>query len=551
MREGRARLGWRGLVAVLLTAVTSAAAPQEEERLLIVKVRVERASIFDEETTEERRLARWVNALHSTTRETTVRREMWFGEGDHVNVEEVEELERNLRGIGLFAEAEVTLVPTGTPGEYELVIHTQDRLSLIGGAAGGVIGGVGVVGGGIGERNLFGRGDQLSVAYGENSLGEFRGELSYRDFHVGSSWVKGRITVGRTEEGSFVRAGLRRPFKHLADPWSWSMDIDRSNSDRDYYEEGESVAEVGQAQSVLGFTSIWRTGPLDRLWRRGILLSHGSYQYDPVTGIQAASIQVPGDTDRIFGGGLLGYDRVREYHKVRGLDTLDYVQDLTLGQRFEVIAGGQWRAEEGVSERVEPSLSLTASSAHFLGHESYVTIGVRGSGRTHAGELRGWNGGVALHGYLLQRGPHTYAGSAAFDAAFEGDDLPASLTLGEDNGLRGYPAREFSGTRRMRINLEDRLDFGITTYAFQLGLVGFYDAGWSWDQGQSPGDPLQSVGVGLRIGSRSLLGRGVVRLDLAFPLNSVDGREEYSPQISISLGQVFSFLGNASSLSQR
>lgn len=551
MKAGRALLGWRGLAAILLSAIASAAAPQEEERLLIVKVRVERASIFSKETAEERRLARWVNALHWTTREKTVRREMWFGEGDHVSREEVDELERNLRNIGLFAEATVTLEPTDTPGEYELLIETEDRLSFFGGAAGGVIGGVGVVGGGIGERNLMGRGDRLSVAYAETSEGEFRGAASYRDFHVGSSWVQGNIKVGRTDEGNFIRAGLERPFKHLADPWSWSVSIDQSNSDTDYYEAGDSVAEVAQAQSVLAFASIWRAGPLDRLWRRGLLLNHGSFEYDPASGPQAASIRVPGDTERIFGGGLLGYDLVREYHKVRGLDTLDYVQDLTLGQRFEVIAGGQWRAEDGVSERVEPTLSMKASSAHYLGHESYVTIGVRGSGRTHAGDLRGWTGGVALHGYLLQRGPHTYAGSVAFDAAFEADDLPASLTLGEDNGLRGYPARELSGTRRMRINLEDRLDFGITTYAFQLGLVGFYDAGWSWDQGQSPGDPLQSVGVGLRIGSRSLLGRGVIRLDLAFPLSSVGGREDYSPQLSLSIGQVFTFVGNASALSQR
>jgi hypothetical protein len=547
----RTRLGWRGLWAVLLTALASAATPQEDERLLIVKVRVERISVFDDETAEDRRLARWVNALHSTTRESTIRREMWFGEGDRVTSEEVEEFERNLRDIGLFAEAEVKLEPTDVPGEYELVIHTHDRLSLFGGAAGGVIGGVGVVGGGLGERNLFGRGDRLSAAYAENSLGEFRGAVSYRDFHVGSSWVQGNITVGRTDEGNFIRAGLRRPFKHLADPWSWKVNIDRSTSDTDYYEAGESVAEVDQAQSVLNFESIWRTGPLDRLWHRGFVLSYGSFKYDPATGAQANTVRVPGDTDRIFSGGLLGYDRVSEYRKVRGLDTLDYVQDLTLGQRYEIIGGGQWRAEAGESERVEPSLSLKASTAHYAGRESYVTLGLRGSGRTHAGEWRGWTGGVALHGYLLERGPHTYAGSVAFDAAFEGDDLPISLTLGEDNGLRGYPAREFSGTRRMRINLEDRLDFGITTYAFQLGMVGFYDAGWSWDQGESPGEALQSVGVGLRIGSRSLLGGGVVRIDLAFPLNSVDGREDYGPQLSLSIGQVFSFVGNSSSLSQR
>jgi outer membrane protein assembly factor BamA len=131
---------------------------------------------------------------------------------------------------------------------------------------------------------------------------------------------------------------------------------------------------------------------------------------------------------------------------------------------------------------------------------------------------------------------------------FEGEDLPIELTLGEDNGLRGYPAREFSGTRRLRFNLEDRIDTGLEVRTVRFGLVPFFDAAWIGDEGW--GSPLASVGVGLRIGSPEIFGRGVLRFDLAFPLTEVGG-ESFDPSLSIALGQVFTFFGNSSLLSSR
>ena len=122
------------------------------------------------------------------------------------------------------------------------------------------------------------------------------------------------------------------------------------------------------------------------------------------------------------------------------------------------------------------------------------------------------------------------------------------LTLGEDNGLRGYPAREFSGSRRVRFNFEDRIDTGLEFRTVRLGLVPFFDTAWIGDN--EWGSPLASVGLGLRIGSPEIFGRGVLRFDLAFPLTEVGG-ESFDPSLSIALGQVFTFFGNSSLLTSR
>jgi len=54
----------------------------------------------------------------------------------------------------------------------------------------------------------------------------------------------------------------------------------------------------------------------------------------------------------------------------------------------------------------------------------------------------------------------------------------------------------------------------------------------------------------LRIASKPLLGGGVLRLDLAKPLDEVEGESD-GWKVSLSVGQVFTFGGNASTLGVR
>ena len=81
-------------------------------------------------------------------------------------------------------------------------------------------------------------------------------------------------------------------------------------------------------------------------------------------------------------------------------------------------------------------------------------------------------------------------------------------------------------------------------------MVGFFDAGWVAERDQSLSDPFRSIGVGLRLGSSECVGGGVLRFDVAFPLDEIPGGSD-NVQISVALGQVFSFFGNQANLSTR
>jgi len=542
-----------GLPAALLAVglappAPAAAAAQEPARdeparlfeWTLGSVEIRTRDVYSDEEAERSFLARAVDATHATTRVSVVRRELWIEPGEPIRVVDAEELERVLRRTGLFAEVRVELRPSSTPGVADLVIETEDRLSLLVGAAGSLVGAVTSVGAAVGESNLFGSGDRVALGYSENSAGESRGAFSYRDRHVLGTHVRGDVRVGRTDEGDFGSLAFERPFRVLVDRYAWRAQVGRSEGEVDYHEAGDTVAEVPRTRASFSLAGFERRGPPERAWTFGLLLDHDASEFGRAQGAQADQIEVPGDTDATFAGSSLAYRHLLGFRKVRGLDTLDYVQDLTLSAGAKLTLGATARSEEGEDDALQPTLGLEANFALEALEDTYVALSAEGLARSRAGELPGWSVGLDLRAFALGHAPHTLAARLAFDEAFEGEGLPIELTLGEDRGLRGYPSRELTGARVARLNLEDRIDLQSRIGSLELGAVAFFDVGWIAERGEGFGRPWRSLGCGLRIGSDELLGSGVVRIDLSFPLDDPEGRE-LDPLLSIALGQVFEF----------
>jgi len=102
-------------------------------------------------------------------------------------------------------------------------------------------------------------------------------------------------------------------------------------------------------------------------------------------------------------------------------------------------------------------------------------------------------------------------------------DVNETLLLGGDNGLRGYPLRYQSGTRRALFTLEERHYTDIYLWRlFRIGGAGFFDSGRAWGgdnvNASNPGW-LSDVGFGLRIESARSSFSNILHVDLAFPLN--------------------------------
>src|SRR4029077_20331230 len=126
--------------------------------------------------------------------------------------------------------------------------------------------------------------------------------------------------------------------------------------------------------------------------------------------------------------------------------------------------------------------------------------------------------------YYHSTGPNSLFFTGLVAAAGWELDADHELTLGGDNGLRGYPLRYQTGSSLALLTVEERY---YTKYSlWKLADVGgavFFDMGRTWgDSAFGPTENLgllKDVGFGLRLGStRSALGN-VLHIDIAFPLD--------------------------------
>ena len=504
------------------------------------RIDIGRSNIYSQEVADESFLARLANWTHWTTRESVIRREIWFDEGEPGTERLAAELERNLRATGLFGEVRVRLLETDDLAVRDLEIRTRDRLTLSGGASVGVVGDIASGGVSLSESNLFGTGDRIRFGFFENDQDEFRGSVSYRDRYFLGTWTTMNAEIGRTDAGDFARLRFARPFRYLEDRFGWGVSGGFAEAGRDYFFLSDRVALIPFEDERLAANTVWRSGTPSKFVTGGITTSYLDRRYGAGIGPAVPTIRIPGDTRTLFVGGTFRWTSISDFRKARGFDTIDFVQDIQLGTTARVELGGTYRDEIGFDEVVQPTGSGAVDLSFGLGEHRLFRAAAGGAVRLEGEEAVGWSINGDLRAYDTSYWRQTIALATRYIEAEETQDLPVQFLLGEGNGLRGYPRREFTGERVLTINLEDRIDLGVRVGSFELGAAVFTDFGWIADRDESLGRPLRSVGIGLRIGSDSLLGAGIGRVDLSFPLDDFEGNT-YDPLFSVSLGQAFTF----------
>ncbi len=483
-----------------------------------------------------------VNRLHYVTRENVIRREVWMKPGSTISEADAREIERNLRDLDLFAKVRVKLVPDANEASIaNLQIETFDRLSIVASAGGSFLGGIGEVKFSLGDKNLLGLGHQLVFGYSENTEGELLGSIAYDNVLVRNPDVYTGVRLGQTEEGDFAEFVLQNRFQHYRDNLSWALRLDRQTTATDFFEEGESVAEVPRTRTRLRSNRITRRGGGDHHFSFGPILNYTENRYGRPTGINAATVDAPEDDSRVFAGLLFGRDRIKSYRKVTYLDTLGYEQDLILGKNGELSIGLE-HVEAETEERTVPALFLQAWSHNALSRSNYLNIAIGSSLRIGDDEIDAWSVSTAATAFHTRSRDHTIAGRLIYESSFDRFGLQSQQTLGESNGLRGYPAREFNGEQKLLLNLEYRFRTQLNYASIEIGGLTFFDTGWVGDRGSSDWlrEPRASVGAGIRIGSPQLLGSNIIRIDFAYPLDD-DPLRDYEPTLSLAIGQVFGF----------
>ena len=508
-------LGVATLVMFFAVAVAISAEGQSElPSPVIGTIEVVANEVFDEPSGGFAAFYRAANKIHISTRERIIRRELLFATGDPVDAERLEQTERNLRALSFLRDARVEAVPVdsdgdGQPERVDVRVVTWDTWSLTPRIDVEQVDGRTIWEAGVSENNLLGLGKSVA-AWHRTDLDRTTDRVLYRDPQLAGSRFSLTASLADLSDGDEEYFSLTRPYFSLEDTWAFSVGAGAFSRRDPLFEDGREIDRLRHRGQ-------WGDLEFGRSVRRrptSALRFHVAYR--------TREERIGSDT-RDFGIVEVGIRSVEHrFTRLTHVNRFEATEDFNLGAQSYGTVGLSTPALGGGEGRVTSAAAGHSRGGAFgPGHFLVADMAVVGR---HEGR---WVNALTLARarYLRKHATrHLLIGRAEFQWGHNLDP-EVQLLLGAESGLRGYPTRQFAGTRSLLVSAEERWfvadDVG---QVFSLGVAAFVDSGFVWPEGESLSlsDLKTAVGIGLLVGSNrlSLVGDGV-RLDVGYAVTSV------------------------------
>jgi len=495
----------------------------ESSGALIGEVRLVRLNVFDTSIADENiPLFRFVNRIHILSRASTIESQLLFRPGDRYDANQLRETERRLRSNGYLADARIAPVAYAN-GKVDIEVRTQDTWTLKPQVQFGRSGGKNTSGAGLEEQNFLGTGARVALTYQQNVDRETR-TLEYSDLNLNADHWQVDAEVADNSDGYRQELRVERPFYALDARWAGGVTLRNEARIDSVYDLGQIVEQFRTREREATAYAGWSKGLHDgwaTRWTGGITFDERIASDAP--GAMPAQL-LPRDR-RLFYPWVGVEAAEDDFREARNLDQIGRVEDLALGWRAKLKLGIATRTTG--SDRDALVFDGSAYKGFQLTGSQTWLWSAAANGRFEHGDFADTLLSVATRYYWRETVAHTLFLGLAADHGVN-LDVDKQLTLGGDNGLRGYPLRYRTGQGRWLFTAEQRVF--TEWFPFRLFAVGaavFYDMGGVWGnnlvQAPPPAQPtphtLRDVGFGLRLGNmRSALGN-VVHIDIAHPLD--------------------------------
>lgn len=502
----------------------------------IDSITIQALAVFDSSHERYRkRIFRFANRLHATTRVSVIRHELLFKPGDLFSAERAREMLRNLRERLVLRE--VRLEGDTTPsGGVLLRLMTEDQWSLTGGIRISRETDRTDYQVGFEEKNLLGLQSRLTVDFFLREIDNDYFAASYQDNRLGRHSVGLRLAYSDDELARLRSISLYRPFYDLSQQWSWSVAASGNRRRADVYEAGRLIAQWREKGERYSFSLV-------RRWGRGMRKLSTGFLYDfNEQAIIDRAIDTSALADASFRSDDFPADslthavavesRLEEfrYSERSGIDLYEVVEDKGVGPHLGVGIGRSYASgfDEVIFDRISLSVGAGLDQASTLVTLAYARQFYLSDGetirRTTVADFR-------LYQTSLQ--PVVLALRSVFLADQRTSGL-LPLNLGGKDGIRSFSRFARQGDRLHTINAELRLWTGWAPLSMPLALVGFVDIGAVWEgtEALSLSKYNGSPGAGIRLSLERIFGNEAIRIDV--------GRNETGkPGLTIELGQYF------------
>jgi len=485
----------------------------------IGEIRISAKDIFDTtDPKEDKLLFRWANKLHIQTRPGVIERALLFKRGDPLSVRLIDETERLLRTNRYLYDVQFRPIAYHD-GVVDIEVLTRDTWSLDPGFSAGRSGGTNSGGIHLREYNLLGTGVSIGLGHSKN-VDRSSNEFQLSNDRAFGSWTSVAYTLATNSDGKRDALAVVRPFYALDSRWTAGVTASKDNRLDAVYNAGNVVAQYRHREQQAEILGGWSAGLVDGWVQRyslGVSLQDDAYALE--TGLPAPA-QLPADQRLV--APFVRYELLEDrYDKELNRNLIGRPEFFALGLASTVQLG--WASTGLGSSRDTLLYSASVSRGFEPAPEHTLMAAAKISGQYSGGQVRRQHVGAQAQYYLPQSRRWLFyaAGSADWLTNPNPED---DLLLGGDNGLRGYPLRYQSGSRRALFTVEER--FYTDLYVWQLFHIGgaaFFDVGRAWGgDNQNTANPgwLSDIGLGLRIVSARSAFSNVLHVDVALPLNA-------------------------------
>jgi len=485
----------------------------------IGEIRISAQDIFDtSDPKEDKLLFRWANALHISTRPSVIERALLFKSGDKLSVRRIEETERVLRTNRYLYDVQFRPIAYHD-GVVDIEVLTRDTWSLDPGLTAGTSGGVSTSSVNLVEHNLLGTGTTIGFGHSK-AVDRSSNEFTFADDRAFGTLVAARYDYASNSDGRSTAASVIRPFYQLDARWAAGFKAAKFNQIDAIYNAGIVASQYRHRQTMGEAFGGWSQGLVEGWVQRyslGVSVQDDAYALEP--GLVAPP-RLP--TDEKLVAPFVRYELIEDrFDRQLNRNLIGRPEFFALGLASTLQLG---RASTGLGSSRDAWVYAGSVSRGFEPAPGDIVIAAAAvTGQYADGHVRRQRLKAQTQYYVPQGKRWLFFASASGDVLTR-PDVPDTLLLGGDNGLRGYPLRYQSGTRRALFTVEER--FYTDLYVWQLFRVGgaaFFDAGRAWGGDNvnqlNPGW-LRNAGFGLRIVSARSAFSNVLHVDVAFPLDA-------------------------------
>ena len=504
-----------GGVAVTLPTL----AELENAGAVIGEIRIVTNDIFATDDPAEDRLAfRVANALHIRTRASVVRDALLFKSGDGISVRAFEETERALRSTRYLYDMKFTVLAV-RDNVADIEVATRDTWTLDLGGSFGRAGGANSTRVGLKEYNLLGTGTIVSLGRSRN-VDRSGTVFNFSNNNVLGSRTAINLSHAVNSDGRNDAVSVVRPFYALDSTWAAGATASRDDRIDSVYTAGLLSSQYRHDARRAEVFGGWSAGLVDgwvQRWTTGIELRQDRHAFEH--GLAAPSA-LPADEKLV--APFVGYELIEDrFDRKINRNQIARPEFFALGLKANLRLG--W-ASTGLGSTRDTLLYAASVSRGFEPAPGQILLGSADIvGRYAESQVQSQRLGLQTRWFVPHHGRWVFYASAAGDLLTR----PApteSLLLGGEEGLRGYPLRYQSGTRRVLFTLEERYFTDLFVWRlFRLGGAAFVDVGRAWGgaatNALNPGW-LSDVGFGLRIANSRAAFGNVLHIDMAFPLNA-------------------------------